>query len=227
MPEAEEFRIGAVVRCASGEACGKVRYLDVDPHTRKLTHLAVEEKGRLGLGRLVPIGQAHSDRQTHEIQFLGTMAKFRTLEASDVTKFVPGTEGYELYGSEQVVEEPEYDPIPGEQVVGSTVPGVSETETSEHVPEADVEIPSGDISRGHDYHIHAASHEFGRIHGVLVDADAHVTHVLLGEWHGLRHEEVAVPFTDRDTVRDDGFHFSMTKQQIEALPPPGADYPGI
>ena len=56
MPEAEEFRIGAVVRSANGEACGEVRYLDIDPDTRRLTHLAVEEKGRQGLGRLVPVG---------------------------------------------------------------------------------------------------------------------------------------------------------------------------
>jgi hypothetical protein len=218
MPEAGEFRIGAAVRCASGEACGEVRYLDIDRHTRKLTRLAVEEKGRQGLGRLVPIGQAHSDRQTHEIQFLGTMAKFRTLEASDVTEFVPGSEGYELYGPEQVVEEPEYgEPIPGEQVVGSTVPGFSETETLAQVPEGDMAI-----GRGHGYHIHAGSHEFGRVHGVLVDADARVTHVVLGEWHGLRQTEVAVPFTDRDTVQADGFHFSLTKQQIEALPPLGS-----
>jgi hypothetical protein len=227
VPEAEEFRIGAVVRCASGEACGEVRYLDIDPHTRRLTHLAVEETGRQGLGRLVPIGQAHSDSQTHEIQFVGTAAQFRALEASDVTEFAPGTEGYALHGPEQVVEEPEYDPVPGEQVAGSTVPGFSLTETFEQVPDGDVEIPSGDVRRGHDYHIHAGSHEFGRIHGVLVDADAQVTHVLLGEWHGLRREEVAVPFADRDTVRDDGFHFSMTKQQIEALPPVDTDYPGV
>jgi hypothetical protein len=185
MPKAEEFRIGAVVRCASGEACGVVRYLDIDPHTRKLTHLVVEEKGRQGLGRLVPTGQVHSDRQTHEIQFVHSMAKFRELDPSDATG------GYE------------------------------------HVSEGDVEIPSGDIRRGHDFHVHAGSHEFGRIHGVLVDADACVTHVLLGEWHGLRHVEVAVPFADRDTVQDDGFHFSMTKQQMEALPPLGTDYPGV
>lgn len=227
MPEAKEFRIGAAVRCASGETCGKVRYLDIDPHTRKLSYLAVEEEGRQGLGRLVPIGQAHSDRKTHEIQFLGTMDKFRTLDASDVTEVVPGIGGYGRYGPEQVVEEPEYDPIPGEQVVGSTIPGVSKTETYENIPEGDVEIPSGDVRRGRDHHIHAGSHEFGRIHGVLVDADAHVTHVLLGEWHEFRHVEVAVPFADRDTVQDDGFHFSMTKKQIEALPALGTQYPSV
>jgi len=225
MPEAEQFRIGAVVRCASGEVCGEVRYLDINPRAHTLTHLAVEEKDRQGLGRLVPIGQAHVSRDPREIQFLGTMADFRKLEASDATQFAPDTEGYELYGPEQVVEEPEYDPIPGEQVVGSTVPGWSETETFDNVPAGEVEIPSGDARRGHNFHIHAGSYEFGRVHGVLVDADHRVTHVLLGEWHGLRHEEVAVPFADQDTIEDDGFHLSMSKQEIEALPPLGSGRP--
>jgi len=213
MPEAAEFRIGAVVRCASGEPCGEVRYLDIDPHTRTLTHLAVEDKGRQGLGRLVPVGRARGDGHTHEIEFLGSIAEFNQLAASDVTEFAPGTVGYERYGPEQLA--------------GSAVQGISQTETFEQVPEGDVEIPSGDTESGHDFHIHAGSHEFGRIHGVLVDADARVTHVLLGEWHGLRHVEVAVPFADGDTVEDDGFHFSLTKHQIEALPPFDAHSAGL
>jgi hypothetical protein len=45
--------------------------------------------------------------------------------------------------------------------------------------------------------------------------------VLLGEWHGLRHKEVAVPFGDQDVIDDNGFHFSMSKQEIEDLPPGG------
>ncbi|HEV2377286.1 MAG TPA: hypothetical protein VGS19_34620 [Streptosporangiaceae bacterium] len=221
MGEEEQFRIGAVVRCTSGEVCGEVRYLDINRRAHTLTHLAVEEKDRLGLGRLVPTARVHVDRQTHEIQFAGTMADFRELEASDVTEFAADTEGYELYGAEQVVEEPEYDPIAGEQVVGGAVPGFSATETVDNVPEGDVEVPAGSAETGRKYRIHAGSHEFGRVHGVLTDAGHHVTHVLLGEWHGLRHKEVAVPFTDQDTVQDDGFHLSLSKQQIEALPPLG------
>jgi len=212
MPEAAEFRIGAVVRCASGQACGKVRYLDIDPHTRTLTHLAVEEKGRQGLGRLVPIGQARSDGHTHEIEFLGPTAEFTKLPASDVTEFAPGTVGYELHGPEQLA--------------GRAVQGISQTETFEQVPAGDVEIPSGDTDSGRDFHIHAGSHEFGRVHGVLVDGDARVTHVLLGEWHGLRHVEVAVPFAEGDTVEADGFHFGLSKHEMQALPPYDADSPG-
>ena len=213
MPEGEQFRIGAEVRCTGGEVCGEVRYLDINWDSRTLTHLAVEERGRRGLGRLVPVDDdLHADATTHQIEFPGTMARFNTLDPSDVTTFVTGTKAWEQYGEEQVVEKPEYDPIPGEQVEGSSVPGFEPVSTSDVVPGGDVQI-------GRGYPVHAGSHEFGRVHGVVTDSGRHVTHVLLGEWHGLRHTEVAVPFGDQDTIDDGGFHFSMSKQQIEDLPP--------
>ena len=215
MPEGEQFRIGAEVRCTGGEVCGEVRYLDINWDSRTLTHLAVEERGRRGLGRLVPVDDdLHADATTHQIEFPGTMARFKSLDPSDVTTFVTGTKAWEQYGEEQVVEQPEYDPIPGEQVEGSSVPGFEPVSTSDVVPGGDVQI-------GRGYPVHAGSHEFGRVHGVVTDSGRHVTHVLLGEWHGLRHTEVAVPFGDQDTIDDGGFHFSMSKQQIEDQPPLG------
>ena len=219
MPEGEHFRIGAEVRCASGEVCGEVRYLDVSGRAHTLTHVAVEESGRLGLGRLVPVGQVRVDPHTGTIQFLGTIADFRKLDPSDVTTYFPGSPPWEAYPGEQVVEEPEYDPIPGEQVVGTSVPWKNApTETS-------AVVPSGDVEIGRHYPVHAGSHEFGRVHGVLVDPRRRVTHVVLAEWHGLRHKEVAVPFGDRDMIDDEGFHSSMSKQEMEDLPPLGGDHP--
>src|SRR5262249_13131207 len=216
MPEGEQFRIGAEVRSSGGEVCGEVRYLDVSRDSHTLTHLAVEERGRLGLGRLVPVDgdHVHVDAKAHQIEFLNTMERFKSLEPADVTRFVTGTAAWERYGDEQVVGKPEYDPVPGEQVEGSSVPGFEPVDTSDVVPAGDVEI-------GRAYPVHAGSHEFGRVHGVVTDPGHHVTHVLLGQWHRLRHTEVAVPFGDHDMIDDDGFHFSMSEQEIENLPPFG------
>lgn len=213
MPEGAQFRIGAEVRCIGGEVCGEIRYLDVSRGSHTLTHLAVEERGRVGLGRLVPVDDdhVHVDPKTHQIEFLGTMARFKTLEPSDVTTFVAGTKAWERYGDEQVVEN---DPVPGEQVEGGSVPGFEPVATSDVVPDGDVEI-------GRGYPVHAGSHEFGRVHGVVTDPGHRVTHVLLGELHRLRHTEVAVPLGDQDMIDDDGFHFTMSKQEIADLPPLG------
>lgn len=214
MPEGAQFRIGAEVRCAGGEVCGEIRYLDVSRDSHTLTHLAVEERGRLGLGRLVPVDDdhVHVDPATHEIEFLGTMAHFKTLAPSDVTTFVTGTKAWERYGDEQVVDTPEYDPVSGEQVEGSSVPGFEPVDTSDIVPGGDVEIGRRDP-------VHAGSHELGHVQGVVTGAGHHVTHVLIGERRRLRHTEVAVPFGDDDMIDDDGFHVSMSKQEIADLPP--------
>ena len=115
------------------------------------------------------------DPGTLQIEFLGTMAHFKALEPSDVTTFVTGTKAWEQYGEEQVVEKPEYDPVPGEQVEGSSVPGFEPVGTSDVIPGGDVEI-------GRGYPVHAGSHEFGRVHGVVTDPGHQVTHVLLGSW---------------------------------------------
>jgi hypothetical protein len=214
MPEGAQFRIGAEVRCAGGEVCGEIRYLDVSRDSHTLTHLAVEEQGRLGLGRLVPVDDEHVrvDPTTHQIEFLGTMARFKSLPPSDVTTFVTGTKAWERYGGEQVVDAPEYDPVPGEQVEGGSVPGFEPVDTSDVVPGGDVEI-------GRRYPVHAGSHELGRVHGVVTGPGHHVTHVLIGERHRLRHTVVAVPLGDQDMIDDDGFHLSMSKQEIADLPP--------
>jgi hypothetical protein len=216
MPEGVQFRIGAEVRCTGGEVCGEIRYLDVSRDSHTLTHLAVEETGRVGLGRLIPVDDdhVHVDPKTHQIEFLGTLALFKTLPPSDVTTFVAGTKAWERYGDKQVVDTPECDSTPGEQVEGSSVPGFEPVGTSDVVPGGDVEI-------GRRYPVHAGSHEFGRVHGVVTDPGHHVTHVLIGEWHRLRHTEVAVPFGDQDTIDDDGLHVSMSKQEIADLPPVG------
>ena len=214
MPEGVQFRIGAEVRCADGEVCGEIRYLDVSRDSHTLTHLAVEERGRLGLGRLVPVDDDHVrvDPTTHQVEFLGAMARFTALAPSDVTTFVTGTKAWERYGDEQVVEKPEYDPLPGEQVEGSSVPGFEPVDTSDVVPSGDVEI-------GRRHSVHAGSHELGRVHGVVTGPGHHVTHVLIGEWRRLRHTEVAVPLGDQDMIDDDGFHLSMSKREIADLPP--------
>ena len=74
---------------------------------------------------------------------------------------------------------------------------------------------------GRRYPVHVGSHEFGRVLGVVTDPGHHVTHVILGESHRLRHTEVAVPFGDQDMIDGDGLHLSMSKQEIADLPPLG------
>jgi sporulation protein YlmC with PRC-barrel domain len=216
MPEDQQFRIGAEVRDTDGQVCGEIRYLVINPATHKLRELAVEEKGRQGLGRLVPFGDIHVDPDKHVIEFLGTAAGFRDLKAADVTEFAPVTVGYERYGADQVVEEPEYSPEPGEEeIVGDELPGVSYTETLDEVPRGYVEI------RRHDPVHDADGHTFGEIRGVLIDSvHHHVTHLLVEVGHLVHRREVAIPVgEEEEPFGKDGVRLTMSKREVEDLPP--------
>jgi hypothetical protein len=220
MPEDQQFRIGAEVRYADGQVCGEIRYLVVNPATLELVELAVEEKGRLGLGRLVRIGDIRVDPDTRVIEFVGTAADFRELKAADVTEFAPGTAGYERYGPEQVVKEPEHSAEPGE-VIGETFPGVSYTETRDEVPLGYVEI-------GRHESVHAGRRAFGEVQGVLIDSVHHrVTQVLLGIRHLVNRKEVAIPIGDvMEPFGQDGIRLKISRQEVEDLPPWSGEPPG-
>ena len=56
-------------------------------------------------------------------------------------------------------------------------------------------------------------------------ASHHVTHVLLQEGHLWGRKEVAIPIS-AVTRTDDGIRLSLTKQQVQDLPPVHIDHPG-
>ena len=54
MAEETEFAMGATASCVDGLA-GNVSRVIIDPATQTVTHLVIEPKHRLGVGRLVPL----------------------------------------------------------------------------------------------------------------------------------------------------------------------------
>ena len=76
-----------------------------------------------------------------------------------------------------------------------------------------------DIGRGEP--VHALDSEIGRVHGCRIDPDDHrVTHVLLAEGHMWGHKEVTIPASAVTKV-ENGIWLSLTKKQVEDLPPAG------
>jgi sporulation protein YlmC with PRC-barrel domain len=212
------LKIGSDVSCTDG-AGGEVRRVVVDPAARKVTHLMVEPKGRQGLGRFVPLDLV--DATTGEIRLRCTMAEFEKLGSGEETEFVPGSLGYNKGGPAQVISDPDY-PGAGDPVVdGNTVPGFSETETVDILPEGKVEVRRGD-------HVRATDGDIGQIHALRIDRDSYdVTSVLLQEGHHLwGHKEVAIPISAVAGLGD-GIRLNLTKQQVEDLPPVDTHPPNL
>jgi hypothetical protein len=191
---------------------GEVRSVVVDPAAHTVTHLVVEPAGREGLARLVPMDSV--DAATGEVRIACTQEQFRNLDPAEETlaEFVPGHDapvqvlppGWRDAGWPDVEE-------------GSEFLRAGATETVDIVPDGNVEEHRGD-------HVHASDGDIGQLRGLRIDPRTHaITHVLLREGHLWGHKEVAIPFGAVAGL-DDGIRLSISKQEVEDLPP--VDPPG-
>jgi len=216
MTETTPFMIGASASCTDG-ACGTVSRVVVDPVGRAVTHLVVEPSHRQGLGRLVPLDIV--DATSGTIRLRCTLEEFERLDCAEETRFVPGTIGSEDYDPEQVIAWPYYG-LGGPAVTGDPFVGVPMTVTYDTVPLDEVEVRRGE-------HVHAADGKIGRVQGLVIDPRSrHVTHVLLQEGHLWGRKQVAIPIGVVTGLDDEGIQLSITKQQVQDLPPVDIDHPG-
>ena len=200
MAETTPFTIGANVSCTDG-ACGEVSRLIVDPVAETVTHLVVEPKHRHGHGRLVPVSLA--DTSTGQIRLRCTTAEFDKLDSAEETLQLPGDNPTTTFLGG-------YDP--------ALTTGGRRYVTEDSVPLGEVEVSPGE-------HVHAADGYIGQIRGFVIDQANHVTHVLLQEGHPWGRKEVAIPIS-AVTLVDDEIQLSITKQQVQDLPPADIDHSG-
>jgi len=200
MAETTPFTIGANVSCTDG-ACGEVTGLIVEPAADTLTHLVVEPKHRHGRGRLIPVGLV--DTSTGQIRLRCTKAEFEQLDPAEETRQLP-------------------DEYPTTTFLGGYDPALSvggrQYVTEDAVPLGEAEVRPGE-------HVHATDGHIGQVQGFVVDpASHHVTHVLLQEGHMWGRKAVAIPIGAVSLV-DDGIRLSLTKQEVQDLPPVDIDHP--
>jgi len=205
MPGTEQFAIGAEVSCADG-ACGKLSRVVVDPVARVVTHLIVEPRRGHEPARLVPLGLV--DSAAGEIQLNCTSAEFDVLDPAEETRFITDDMDVPNYRPTDVVFWPHY----GYRGAGGDLV------TSDTIPVGEVEVQRGD-------HVHASDGHIGQVEGLVVDPGSHrVTHVLLQEGHLWGRKDVAIPISTVTRVTD-RIEVSLSKQQVQDLPPVDIDRP--
>jgi sporulation protein YlmC with PRC-barrel domain len=203
------FTIGAPAVCSDGP-CGAVSRVVVDPVARELTHLVIEPEHRAGLGRLVPLDMVEADADDVRLKY--TLAEFEKLPSAEETDFLPGGSGYDAYAAHEAY----YWPYFGlEGAADPRLALASAIETRDMLPPGEIGVRRGET-------VHASDGEIGKVEGFVVDsAQGHVTHVLLQEGHLWGRKEVAIPIGAVEKI-DTGITVSLTKHEIEALPPVGA-----
>ena len=212
MAQAMPFRIGADASCTDG-TCGQVSRVIVNPVAREVTHLVVDPKRLHGPGRLVPVDLA--DAATGQIRLRCTLAEFQTLRPAEESESVPDLDptGHPEGDPNQVSRLPLY---PWVQVVR---PEASQEVTVDSVPFGEVEVHRG-------LTVCATDGEIGQVQGVVVEPGGHhVTHVLLKEGHMWGRKEVAIPIGAVTKIGTLLIRLSITRHQVEDLPPVDIDHP--
>jgi len=212
MTDTTEFTIGAEVSCGD-EECGTLSRVVVDPIAKAVTHLAVEPKVLEDISRLVPLDLVESATPEH-IRLRCTLAEFGQLDPAEETQFLPGTPLSSSFGPGQVLAWPYYSMGADGQSIGIGLAGgdLVAPVTYDKVPLGEVEVRRGE-------HVHATDGQIGRVEGLVIDADRHVTHVLLQEGHLWDRKDVAIPISAVDKVDEEGIKLKLTKEQLKGLPP--------
>lgn len=193
MAKETEFAMGTMANCVDGPG-GKVSRVIIDPATETVTHLVIDPKHRVGVGRLVPLDLV--DTTAGEIRLRCTVEEFGSLEPAQQTELI--------------------DDVPG----GLGLSGMNAMGVTSPVPvilEDVVPLGEAEVDRGEP--VHALDGEIGRVQGFLVDPDDYrVTHVLLEEGHLWGRKKVSIPVSAVTGV-ENGIRLSLTKKQVEDLPP--------
>jgi sporulation protein YlmC with PRC-barrel domain len=214
MAEAE-FTIGAKASCSDG-FCGEVSRLVIDPTTRTVTHLVIEPKHRQERGRLVPLGLVNT--AAGAVTLRCTIAEFDRLDPAQEIELVEDSGYAGGYGAAESVQG--YGDT-GSLGVGGSVSGMGVGRGLGNRPRTVVQevVPLGETEVRRGEHVHALDGEIGQVQGFLVSPSDHrVTHVLLQEGHLWGRKEVAIPISAVTGV-DAGIRLSITKKQVEELPP--------
>ncbi|HXT88979.1 MAG TPA: PRC-barrel domain-containing protein [Trebonia sp.] len=219
MADTAQFTIGAGVSCSDGPV-GRVSRVIVDPVAEKVTHLVVAPGHRRDLGRLVPLDLVEGT--AGEVRLRCTEAEFEQLEHALETRFMPATSGYDGYGysRDEVGYWPYFGLSGGMGLAGNGGGTPAQMLTTDAVPLGEVSVRRGD-------YVHATDGDIGRVQGLVIDRGSRrVTHVLLQEGHLWGRKNVAIPMSAVASTSD-GIQLTITRHQVEDLPPVDIDHPDL
>jgi sporulation protein YlmC with PRC-barrel domain len=209
MSDSTQYTIGAAVTCSDG-TCGRLNRVVVDPVARALTHLVVEPKDRLRVGRLVPIELV--DESVEGIRLRCSMNEFDALEGAEETRFLAEASEQLGYGADEIFSWPYYGLGAGMGGMGGMGVESIPQFVYDRVPVGEVEVRRGE-------HVHASDGDIGRIEGLVIHpADHRVTHVLLEQGHLWGKKEIAIPISAVTGVTVDGVTLNLTKAEVRELP---------
>jgi uncharacterized membrane protein/sporulation protein YlmC with PRC-barrel domain len=196
-----DIPLEASVECTDGP-CGKSVSVIVNPATRKVTYIVVQDKSFLDPDqRLVPVDQI-DEVKPQKIRLACSKADLSGMEPFIERHFV-----------EDVYDDPAYWYAVGdmylEPYVTPIAPLVEEVER----------VPSGQLAVRRGTWVEATDGHVGTVGELVFDPESEqVTHFVLEEGHLWGKKEVTLPLSAIDRIAEDTIYLKLDKGAVEQLP---------
>ncbi len=208
------LEIGNRVRCTDG-VYGELADIVLDPLEKRVTHLVIQPEQGEGGGRLVPILLAKARDEQREIELECTLDEAQAFEFVRQAAYLRLGESraddpdWDV-GVEAVLAMPYY---AGLDVVPDPVGRDAHLTMYYHrVPKGEVEIRRGSAV------VSADGYALGEVDGFVVDAEKHITHVVLERGHLWGRNEVTFPIGAVTMIGSDAVNLALSKDEVGALP---------
>lgn len=204
--------------CADGPF-GELADLVLDPGTRRVTHLVVQQHDGHRTARLVSIDRARAPESAKDrtIVLDCSIAEVMGLKTLETVEYLPlGQQPEESSDSDVGIEEafelPPYQSL-GVNALGS---GIGPMDLDPHVTVTYDRIPKGtvEIRRASDV-TSSDGHHVGHVVGLVLEEHGRITQLVIEHGHLWGKREIALPIGSVDRIESDAVALSLTNDEAK------------
>ena len=200
-----DIPINAKVFCQSDE-CGKTTCVIINPISKVVTHIVVQEKGFIGIERLIPVEEI-LESQADQITLRCSPSELSKFESFTESHFIGGEEQFLDYQAEHYYYHP------------YLMPEFDEDFEYEPMFEEIERIPPGELGIHRGAIIHATDGKVGSVDEFLISPEADkISHLVLREGHLWGQQLVTISVSEIDRIETDHVFLKLNKQAIAKLP---------
>ena len=199
-----DIPLNAKVKCQD-RVYGKVTCAIINPISKLVTHIVVQERGFIGIERLIPVEEI-LESQNDQITLRCSLDGF--------SKFESFTENHYI-GNDEL---PFNDLVEHHYFPFSTPDFGGMFEYEQWFEETEC-IPQGELRIHCGAEVYATDGKIGQVDEFLISPkDDRISQLVLREGHLWRQKLVTIPILEIDRIETDLIHLKLSKQDIEKLP---------
>lgn len=204
-----DINLGASIRCNDGP-CGEVTNVVLNPVTRKISHIVVEDK-KLPRNptRLVPIGKVANSTQT-QITLRCSIHDVALMPPFETTRYIKQSGSGEAYAQGGYSPFARYD-IYDEYSYVANDTGYTGVDVGN--------IPTGELALANGMKIQASDGKVGKLDELALNSKSgEVTHLLMRKGRLWGKKEVSIPVSAAKVVDGETIYLKLDKKAVGELP---------